>query len=289
MSFEELVPKSKETVIPNKEQVEKKIAQFREKGLEGMHVLTDFDRTLTKGYLDGEKTPSIISQLRSGKYLTKAYAEQAHALFNHYHPIEIDPSISLEDRIEAMDEWWMKHFELLFASGLTLKVLQQVAQENQRIFRPGALEFLKFCKEKQVPVVIMSASLGDMIRLYLEQENLLDRNIHIVSNNFDFDKQGAVTGVQKPIVHSLNKSEVILDQLPEVHRQIEKRKNVLLMGDGLGDLGMIDGYDFDTALSIGFYNDTDPKYLEAYKQGYDWLITGDGSMEGVLNFMNTMS
>ena len=38
--------------------------KFIEGGLGKLHVLADFDRTLTKAFVDGEKTPSIISELR---------------------------------------------------------------------------------------------------------------------------------------------------------------------------------------------------------------------------------
>lgn len=64
-----------------------------------LHVLADFDRTLTYGSTsDGEKTPSIISLLRDGDYLDADYRKKAHALHDKYHPIEVDPSATREEK-----------------------------------------------------------------------------------------------------------------------------------------------------------------------------------------------
>lgn len=269
-------------IIANQEAFEQKLNKLKEGGAEKLHVLTDFDRTLTKGMVDGERTPSIISRIRAANYLSEEYVKEAHRLFDHYRPIETDESIPLEKRVEEMHAWWQKHFKLLAESGLDLHVLQQVVDEHPRMFREGVMDFLDAMHKKDVPVVIMSASIGDMIRLYLEKHGKMYPSIHIISNLFEFDEEGKVIGVKEPIVHSLNKDEVLIKESP-VFAEVQDRKNVLLMGDGTGDLGMIEGFDYDEMLAIGFYNLDYEKEgaLDAYKQAYDLLITGDASMEEV--------
>ncbi len=283
----EKLPQNQEFLIQNKEAFDAKLQKLKEAGPEKLHVLTDFDRTLTQGMIDGEKTPSIISRLRSGNYLSEEYAAEAHRLYNHYQPIEVDQTIPLAERVKEMDDWWQAHFDLLAKSGLTLDVLQEVVDQYPRMFREGALEFLDLMHEKEIPVVIMSASLGDMIRLYLEKTGRNYPNIHLVTNLFEFDTDGKVTGVKKPIVHSLNKYEVIIKGLP-VYEEVKERKNVLLMRDGLGDLGMIDGFDSNELLTIGFYN-TDYQVndeLKLYQASFDAIITGDGDMNPVNTLIN---
>ena len=66
---------------------------IKKQGIDSLHIVSDFDRTLTYASVGGEKIPSIISILRDGNYLSKEYAEKAHALFNKYHSIEIDNNI----------------------------------------------------------------------------------------------------------------------------------------------------------------------------------------------------
>ena len=46
-----------------------------------LHVLSDFDRTLTKHFVDGQKRPSIVSVLRSEGYLWEEYSKKAFELY----------------------------------------------------------------------------------------------------------------------------------------------------------------------------------------------------------------
>ncbi len=273
--------------LRDKESLEKKWQKIKEGGVERFHIITDFDRTLTSGKIAGKRTASIISQLRSGNFLSEAYSAEAHKLYDHYRPIETDTSLSLEERSAQMDQWWQEHFDLLSRSGLTKSVLEQVVKERPRIFRPGALAFFDLCKKLAIPVVIMSASMGDMIKLYLEAEGKLSSNIHIVSNLLEFDEKGSVIGVKKPIVHSLNKQEVLVKSIPDVYDAVKERKNVLLMGDGLGDLGMVEGFAYDELVSVGFYNDAEDGERKEFEEAFDILISDDREMDSINEIIST--
>jgi hypothetical protein len=45
--------------------------------------------------------------------LSKEFCKKEQENFNKYHPIEIDPNVSLEEKIKAMDSWWKSTFDLL--------------------------------------------------------------------------------------------------------------------------------------------------------------------------------
>ena len=108
-------------LIVNKKDFEKKKKQFIKDGINKIHILSDFDRTLTKTFVNGEKTPSLISELRRRNYISEEYSKAAQALADKYHPIEINTSIPPAEKKKAMNEWWTKHFELLIKSGLNKK------------------------------------------------------------------------------------------------------------------------------------------------------------------------
>ena len=74
-------------IIINPQELDKKIEAMKKDGVSSLHIVSDFDRTLTKAFYHNKKAPSILSELRNGKYLTKEYAEKAHDLYNQYHPI----------------------------------------------------------------------------------------------------------------------------------------------------------------------------------------------------------
>jgi len=269
-------------IILNPKELEKLKKSISEAGPEKLHVLADFDRTLTTAFVDGKSVPSIMSILRDGNYLTPDYAEKAHALYTKYHPIEIDPKISLEEKKKAMLEWWTTHFDLLIKSGLNKKDLEKVIESGKIRFRGGALDFIEFLYAHNIPLVIMSSSGlgGDVIAMYLAKEGKLYDNIHIVSNSYEWDENGNAIGIKKPIIHVMNKDETAIQNYP-VFDVIKNRKNVILLGDSLGDIGMITGFDYDNLIKIGFLNENVEENLKEHKRNYDIIILNDYSMDYV--------
>ncbi|VAW11969.1 hypothetical protein MNBD_BACTEROID05-607, partial [hydrothermal vent metagenome] len=63
----------KNVIIPNSDKLKKLKENIADGGAKKLHVLADFDRTLTTAFVDGERRPSIISVLRDGGYLTPDY------------------------------------------------------------------------------------------------------------------------------------------------------------------------------------------------------------------------
>ncbi len=270
--------------IKNLEELERKIKKFKEGGAGKLYVLADFDRTLTKAFVNGEKIPSVISVLRDGNYLTKDYAKKAHALFDKFHPIEVDLNVSLKEKKKEMLKWWTRHFDLLIKSGLNKNDIEKVIDSGKIKFREGALKFVDMLHSKNIPLVILSsAGLGeDSISIGFEKEKKLFDNVHVVSNSFKWDEEGNAIGVEGNIIHVFNKDETALPE--EIHDKVQERKNVILMGDSLGDLGMIEGFDFDKIIRIGFLNEKVEENLKKYSKEFDVVILNDGDFD----FVNEM-
>ncbi len=273
-----------------KQQIQKLIAKISADGVKKFHVLTDFDGTLTKHFMrDSSKVPSLISILRDEGYLTPNYSKKAKALFAKYHPIEVNPKISKDKKKKAMQEWWMKHYNLLIKSKLNKRDIQQAVQSRRVQFRQGVKEFLKFLKQKNIPLVIISSSgLGtEAIRLYLKNKNLLFDNIYIISNELIWNKNGYLIGVKKPIIHVKNKNETVLKDFP-FYDKIADRKNVLLLGDDEADVDMITGFDYDNLLKISFWGGSIFKNIKKYRQNYDILIKNDGTFGQINQILKQM-
>src|SRR3989344_8153603 len=96
----------REIIISNNKKLEEIKKKIFKEGKEKFQVITDFDNTLTKAFINGKSTPSIISILRNENYLTPDYPSKAHALFNKYHPIEISIEINDKEKKKAMKKWW---------------------------------------------------------------------------------------------------------------------------------------------------------------------------------------
>ena len=278
-------------VIPRPLDLEKLKREFKRDGAKKLHILSDFERTLTYAFVEGERVPSLISVLRSSnEYLGDGYVQKAQALSEKYHPIEIDSKIPAKEKKKAMEEWWLSHFDLLIKTGLNKKHLKMVAESGKMKLREGIGDLFDLLKKHEIPLVIMSASGlgGDVISMFLEKEDKLSSNIYIISNSFLWDEQGNAIGVKKPIINSLNKDETVVRDFPLIYEKVKGRRNVLLLGDNLEDVEMIKGFDYDNLIKIGFLNEAVNENLEPYKKTYDILILNDSSVEYIQTLLKEM-
>ncbi len=276
----------KDIIIQDSVKFEEIKKNIKQGGLNTLHVLADFDRTLTTAFVDGKSVPSLISILRDGNYLTLDYAEKAHALFDTYHPIEIDPNVSRSEKEKAMEQWWRTHFKLLIDSGLSKNDLEKAVASGRVKLREGFEVFADFLYEHNIPLVIMSSSgLGsDSIALYLKQAGKLYDNVHIICNEYEWDDKGKAIGVREPIIHALNKYETAIQNYPAFDA-VRNRKNVILLGDGVHDIGMVQGFDYENLITIGFLNDKVDQNLAHYTKVFDVVLTDDASMKYVNNLL----
>lgn len=247
-------------------------------GPEQVHVLADFDGTLTQEYVAGKKTPSLISILRDNPdYLSPVYSEQAHALHKQYSPFEKDTTLSLTERKARMQEWWTKHKQLLIDSGLRRQHLEDLANSGIIQWRPGAVEFLQLMSQHHVPVVILSASgLGDVIPIYCQSHQADFPNIHYIVNRFIWDEQGRAKGYHQPMIHSLNKDETVVQDFSTVYAAVQARTRVLLLGNNLGDLGMVEGFPATQTLSIGFLDQEESSRAPDFSGQFNHVVVERG-------------
>lgn len=272
-------------IFRDKENYNEILEKIKKDWVEVLHILADFDWTMTKVFFDWEKRPSLVSLLRhTEKTLGDVCAIKDSKLFETYHPIEINPNIDIETKKEKMIEWWTKSFELFIESGLNKSTLREIAKSKQIRLRKGIINLLDFSAKNNIPFIIISASWiwKKSISYFLEERWLLTDNIHIISNDFYWDNNWFATWFKTPIIHSFNKWETVLKNFPEIYNKIENRKNVILLWDSLWDHHMVDWFDYDILLNIWFLNDKIDELLESYIERYDVILTWDNQGE-ILN------
>ena len=271
---------AEKVVISNNKEFDRKMLALKKGGAKSLHVVSDFDRTLTKEFNERQRINTVMAQLREGNYLAPGYAAKSYALHDKYYPLEKDPDIPLEEKKEKMLEWWSAHIKLIVESGMNRGVMLEIIKKKKIILRYGAGEFFDLLNKKKVPILILSAALGDFIEELLKSEKRLYKNIHVISNFFSFERNGNVTGYKGKIVHCLNKSEMQIEQTPH-YKKISKRKNIILLGDSTDDLDMVKGIRYENLIKIGFLNAEVEKNLEKYSKAFDVVICNDGSMDFV--------
>lgn len=267
----------------NSQKLQDIISQMRISWSVGLYILADFDRTLTKHFVGGEKKPSLVSVLRREWILWEEYSDKAYKLFDTYHSIEIDSNIPLEEKKQKMTQWWEEHMQLLVDTGIQQGHIDSAVNNGYLELREGFDEFYRILQENNIPMIIISANaLGtDSIRDFFHAEWYETHNIHIISNSFIWWENAVAKDYKKPVIHVFNKDETVLDDFPEILKIVAERKNVLLLGDSQGDPWMLVWRKHENVIKIGFLNDNIEKLQETYQELYDVVMEWDGDMQEV--------
>lgn len=149
--------------IANQKLLDEKIKTIQDQGRDALHVISDFDRTLTKCFYNGDKISPSVSFIRSGGYLGEEYTQKAYQLFDTYHPIETDYTLSDTYRYEKMQEWWQKHEQLFVASGMHQGVIDEIVTKHPKVFREHSDQLLHILAKYHIPLLIFSAGIGNII------------------------------------------------------------------------------------------------------------------------------
>ncbi|CAK8572931.1 unnamed protein product [Lathyrus sativus] len=276
-----------------------KIAAIRSAGPQKLQVIADFDATLTKFWVNGTRGQSSHGLLQQDN---PEYNAKRQQLYEYYHPLEFSPTLELEEKRKLMEEWWGRTHGLLMEGGLTYESIKQSVANGNIAFREGVSELFEFLEEQDIPVLIFSAGLADIIEEVLRQKlNRSFKNVKIVSNRMVFNADGQLVSFKGKLIHSLNKNEHALDMAAPVHEHfgdidsptddndlLKKRTNVLLLGDHTGDLGMSDGLNYDTRISVGFLNHNVENSLSIYKEAFDVVLVNDAPMWEVIKLVSQM-
>jgi 5'-nucleotidase len=92
--------------LRDRDEVLKKASALAQAGVSDLHIIADFDFTLTRFRLeDGERSASTHACIETYKGLSQDYRMATRKLFEHYYPIEVS-DIPYEDKRKAMVEWW---------------------------------------------------------------------------------------------------------------------------------------------------------------------------------------
>lgn len=241
------------------------------------YVVADFDKTLTEG-----SSNSTWGVMANANQVGTEYKEKRTALYNKYRPIEIDQTISDSEKSVAMTEWWQAHINLFYEYGLKEEAIKNAVADGNLKYRQGAKEFLRKMHELNIPVIIISAGIGNVIEEFLEIEDDYYDNIKIISNFIEFEN-GLFKEIVGDTIHALNKNIVCLDN--EAKEKLKGRNNILLLGDGLADLKMISEEDKQNSITIGFLDEKIDENLEHYNKGFDIVLTNQGSFEDVNNIL----
>ena len=249
-----------------------------------IYIVMDYDKTITcsdcADSWDAIANPKVVGQ---------GIRTDMDKLYKKYRPIEMDYTISKQEKSKQMEIWYSECMDLYYKYNLTKEQIKKSIQSSNIKFRRGMKEFLISLHDNNVPVIILSAGIGNTIEQFLKDNNcLFDDTMCIISNFIEFDENGKVKKFDNSkMIHTLNKT---LDgHLPdEFIKKLSDRKYKILIGDLLEDIKMVDESERDTTLRIGILTKEmeNEDNLKLYNETFDIVLTEEESLLGTCQIVS---
>ncbi|VDM61977.1 unnamed protein product [Angiostrongylus costaricensis] len=217
--------------VRDREMVMKKLNDLVKDGSNQLVVISDFDFTLTR-FFDENKERCLSS-----------HAVLDHLLFA-MHP-EMEEEVS-----------WSAAHENYIISGIHRDDIDRFVMDAKIELRHGASGLLQLLANASIPLLLFSAGVGNVIDVFLRHQlGSIPNNVHIISNMLLFNEKGIASSCSEPLIHVFCKDSSVIPKDAQFFDNVTHRKNVLLLGDSLGDLHMDIGIAHaGTVLKIGFLN-----------------------------------
>nr|XP_034177925.1 7-methylguanosine phosphate-specific 5'-nucleotidase [Osmia lignaria] len=279
--------KLKHVHIRDKKCLLKTINTILKDGRNALQVVTDFDLTLTKQHVNGKKVLSSFGIFSKCKQLPETYRRESNRLYKKYRPIEIDPTLPVEIKAEAMTNWMIAAENILKDIPFDQKEISEVVKIYGSDLRDGTKELFKKLHSAGIPVLVFSAGLGDVVEAVLRTQGVLFDNVKVISNFLKY-KDGKIVGFENErLIHVFNKNEHTIEQ--EYLKVLEGRRNVFLMGDTTGDASMVDGMgDIGAVIKVGFLYDHIESSLSSFMEKFDIVLVDDQTMQIPINILEPL-
>lgn len=242
------------------------------------YIISDFDKTITS-----EKSKNTWSVLSKSNKTPIGFIEERRNLYEKYGPIELDEELDYKEKYDLMNEWFKKCIELFSKYKISKNLFDKIALDPQIMdFRKGAQDFIKFLANKSIPLIIVSAGIGNFIESFLKNNNCLFDNSYIFSNKIVF-KDGISIGVENDIIHSLNKSEISMPL--DIQKKISEKNTVILLGDQISDSKVVGSDINNQVLKIGFYPKNSNVDINLYIDNFDIVCNEKDDYNDLLDLL----
>lgn len=236
-------------------------------------IVLDFDKTITS--FESKDSWDVC-----GGMLDNEFKDKLNKYYEYYGPIETDYSMDEKQKEKYMVEWYDKCMNLYYEYHLTKEKLEESIRKSKIIFREGAKKFIEEANKNNIPIIILSAGIGNVIEGFLKLNNCYFENIYIISNFIEFDKIGNMKKFNSRMIHSLNKTmEGHLSN--EFECKTNERKFGILAGDLIDDKKMVPKDMLENVISVGFLNNENN--LDVYNKNFDIVLTNEDATFSKIN------
>ncbi|XP_019647089.1 PREDICTED: 7-methylguanosine phosphate-specific 5'-nucleotidase A-like [Branchiostoma belcheri] len=258
--------------------VEQVLGKMAAGGREKLQVISDFDHTLSRSTHNGVRCPMTHDLVKDSRFISESNQRRICEIWSYYYPKEISTTLPLHEKIPLMVEFWNKIHDIFLESDLSRQAIRTIVRESDTQLRDSCNTFMSLLHKNDIPLLVFSAGLGDVIHEMFEKHHLVFPNCRVVSNFMTFDPAGKVVGFRDPLIHICNKNRSVLPDDTYSSKE-EERTNVILLGDSLNDLQMADGVpDLDQILTIGYLS-RHMERLQDFTEGFDIVLIQDETLD----------
>ena len=176
--------------IKNPAAVKSKIQRIISEGYDKLLVISDFDYTLSR-FKDESGVRCLTTHAIFNDCTKKdpELSEKLTGLTKKYIPIEFDPHMSVEEKVPHMEAWWGISHDYIVESKFTSKDIEELVAIARVYLRDAATEFVRSVEAHNVPLILFSAGIGNIIEIVLKR-NLghVPQTLHVISNMMHFDE-----------------------------------------------------------------------------------------------------
>ncbi|TAL15244.1 hypothetical protein EPN95_00515 [Patescibacteria group bacterium] len=260
-------------IYDNASDLEAKIIAFRNAGTGQLQLVLDFDRTLTE---KSDENSTSWQLMRN--HLPPKGKREAQAVYEHYRALEVAEKLTPEDATI----WWTTSMSIVAKYRLDMNIVEQEFLSYSTI-RPGTKELFDLCAKYNIPTVIMSAGIKDIIDIWCRAYDI--HPTIILSTELILNEQNQITGWNETsVVDIFTKHEV---DHPELSRIRAERPHTILAGDSLHDHNMAEGT--DTVLRVRIVDSIDEsdirKQLEQETFTEFDTIIEDGTLNPIIDLI----
>ena len=182
---------------------------------------------------------------------------------------------------KAFEQRFIAYMDLLRECHFNKNILEKVVEKTDLTLRDGAKEFFRKMYENNIPVIIISSSIKNVIEEYLKQNHAYYDNIYIYANYLDMNgkQENDITNVTP-----YNKDKIEFSR--ELKENIKGKKYVVLLGDIPDDVNMVSKEKLDHTITIGFLEENIESNLEKYNKTFDIVLTNNASFKEVLKLID---
>ena len=286
-----------------------KLLQFKgsyTKNPSSLLAVFDFDFTMTQKYTykpvcNDECHNTCYRLFCLGKIGNKKdISKNCDALNDKYSVYENDKSIDFKKREELLFEWYCNSLNQIISTEFTRSEITELINNNPDyyIFRPKLIECLKQLLLMNVPIIIISGGIEEVIidllrRHFNDIEQLMSKDkIRIISNKFIYDKNtGKVIAYDPNVVFTVNKDAFLKSLVKSTFPSASK---LFSFGDNYADydcvLNILQGQK-DNLIGYGFLNFLPSKFgtaenkakeeesIARYREVFDVVQLNDSGFE----------